>query len=217
MTSNRQSKLLTGAECGAVGALLDWTPLQPQRAPLPTSPAITAGSISAIYSWLTFCYWAPIQPLSLCLSLSGSVTEWPLDRHIPSSPGSEVIIMPTLHFRIPIVNPLGASFQVANEYVCQSHSFGEWFTFHHAMFHALLGLRDLYDSSCSHGEELVHRSMVHKGQKKDLSWSLTRNCQTLCCYPFCHWLEGQYKMSSKVFSMESFQTKDFKLYLMAAK
>lgn len=75
-------------------------------------------SASPIYSGLTFCYWASIQ----LISLSDCVTEWPPDRHILSSLELEVIIIQILHFRIPVVDLLGAtfSFQVTNKYDCQS-------------------------------------------------------------------------------------------------
>lgn len=92
--------------------------------PLPDISAINTKSVSAIYSGLTFCYWAPVQALSFSLLLSGSATQWPPDRRVPPGLRLEVIIMPTLHFRIAIVDPPGGtfSFQAAGECDGQSRA-----------------------------------------------------------------------------------------------
>lgn len=110
LTSNCKSKLLTlpSAE-RSENSLTE--PTTNKHGPLPTTHAIAAHFISAIYSGLTFCYWAPIQALTLSLARS-------LVIDIPSSLESEVIIMPTLHLRIPIDNPRGASFLLVVH--CQS-------------------------------------------------------------------------------------------------
>jgi len=64
----------------------------------PTIPAITVYAISAIYRGLTLCSWALVQALLL-----RSVTEWPPDRHIPSSLELEVtIIMTSILNRPPL-------------------------------------------------------------------------------------------------------------------
>lgn len=68
--------------------------------------------------------------------------------------------MPALCFRVPIVNPPGAtcSLQVAILYDCQSGQVQphDRIAFNHATFHAEMCLRDLYVSPCMEAGEFYY-------------------------------------------------------------